>query len=121
MQADVYAKAMLELAKSGKSDDDIVKGLLKSLKARGSLALLPKVANAYTRLLNKDSSARPVLTVARESDVKEALSLSGTDAGIDIKIDDSIIGGYRLEEGGKLLDNSFKAKLLQAYRSATKA
>ena len=57
------------------------------------------------------------------------LALGATDGlarGVEVNdtivaVDERLIGGYKLEQGGKLLDNSFKAKLLQIYRNATKA
>jgi F0F1-type ATP synthase delta subunit len=121
MKPEIYAKAMFDLAQSGKSADSVVSGVVKSLKARGAMALLPKILSAYTRAISKASTKGATLTVAREADSAEALKLSGTSSDAKVVVDESLIGGYRLEEAGKLLDNSFKAKLLQAYRNATKA
>jgi F0F1-type ATP synthase delta subunit len=121
MRADVYAKAIFDLIKSGKDADSIKDGLLKSLKSRGALSLLPKVLNAYTKLQYKASAQGATLYVARDADVDSAIKELGLQERPNIKVDDRLIGGYRLESNGKLLDNSFKAKLLQAYRNATMA
>ena len=121
MKPEVYAKAIFDLVQGGKSVDSVVSGLLKSLRARGALALLPKVLSAYRRLESKASTYNATLTVAREADSAEAIKLAGVGPDTNVIVDESLIGGYRLEEAGKLLDNSFKAKLLQAYRNATKA
>ncbi len=121
-KADSYARAILELNKKGDKADSIIEGLLKSLRERGSLLLLPQILSAYKRLTYRGDSNKAVMTVARESDKEECLKSLNIDANnLDFKIDERLIGGYRLEQDGKLLDNSFKAKLLQVYRNATKA
>ncbi len=121
-KADSYARAILELNKKGDKPDSIIEGLLKSLQKRGSLILLPQILNAYKRLIYREDYKKAIMTVARESDKEEFLkSLNIDTKDLNIKTDERLIGGYRLEQKGKLLDNSFKAKLLQAYRNATKA
>ena len=122
MKADTYAKAIFDLTGNGKSTDSIVLGLIRSLKFRGALALLPKILSVYEKLSYKDNSKKNTITVAREADIIEALKLSGVEVNDTIvAVDERLIGGYKLEQGGKLLDNSFKAKLLQIYRNSTKA
>ncbi len=121
MNPNAYAKAMLSLSKEGHNTDGIVKGLINSLKARGALALLPNVLRAYTNLIARKSSDKPVVAVARSADAKEAIEQSGVPSDTEVVVDERLIGGYRLEQGGKLIDNTFKAKLLQIYRNATKA
>jgi len=121
MKPDAYAKAMFSLSKEGHNKGSIVEGLMSSLKTRGALALLPKVLIAYTNLLAQKSSDKPVISVARSSDTKEAIELSGAPKDAEVVVDERLIGGYRLERGGKLVDDTFKAKLLQIYRNATKA
>ncbi len=122
MNPEAYAKAMMSLSsKEGQDADSIVKGLVSSLKARGALALLPKVLSAYTNLVAQRSSEESTVAVARSTDAKGAIELSGAPKDAKVIVDERLIGGYRLEKGGKLIDNTFKAKLLQIYRNATKA
>ncbi len=121
MKPEVYAKAMFALSSAGKNASDVVSGAVKSLKARGALGLLPKVLSAYERLVERAGTQGAVLTVARETDKSGALDASNAESDIEVKVDESIIGGYRLESKGKLVDNSFKLQLLQVYRNATKA
>ena len=121
MKPDAYAKAMMSLSKEGQDADSIVKGLVSSLKARGALALLPKILSTYTNLVAQKGSEEPIVAVARSADAKEAIEQSGAPKDAKVVVDERLIGGYRLEQGGKLMDNTFKAKLLQIYRNATKA
>lgn len=122
MKADTYAKAIFDLTGNEKNTDSIVLGLIRSLKFRGALALLPKILSAYEKLSYRDNTKKNTITVAREADIIEAIKLSGVEVDdIIVAVDERLIGGYKLEQGGKLLDNSFKAKLLQIYRNSTKA
>ncbi len=117
MKPEVYAKAMFALKESGKNVDDVVNGTVASLKSRGALKLLPKILSAYKSLTRKMSSKGAVLTIARPGDESSALKESSAPEGVNIKIDSNLIGGYRLESDGKLVDNSFKSVLLQIYRN----
>jgi len=118
MKPDVYAKAMFALTNAGKTADEIFSGVISSLKKRGALGLLPKILSAYERLVMKASHAGAVLTVARITDREAALKASGAQIDTEVKIDERIIGGYRLEKSGVLIDNSFKEQLLSVYRKA---
>jgi F0F1-type ATP synthase delta subunit len=121
MTPDTYSKAMFELSKAGKSADGIVSGLVKTLKRRGALALLPKVLSSYKRLVERASTQGAQLTVARSADIDGARRASAASDDVRVMVDERIIGGYRYEEGGRLMDHSFKSALLQVYRNATKA
>ena len=121
MKPEVYAKAMHTLSAQGVSAAEIVAGATASLKARGMLRLLPQVLSSFKRLAVRASSKGAVLTVAREADVAAFKGVAAIDAETAVKVDESIIGGYRLESKGKLIDNSFKTHLLEAYRNATRA
>ncbi len=121
MKPEVYAKAMYSLSHSGKSANEIVAGTIRSLKNRGAIGLLPKVLSSYKRLVAADRGLASVLTVARDADADKAMQDSGAQGGTRVDVDNTIVGGYRLESNSKLVDNSFKTKLLQAYRNATKA
>ncbi len=121
MKPNVYAKAMHLLHLEGKSDSEVVSGTITTLKKRGAVRLLPKVLKAYKHLADRAQSTSSVLTIARASDKAAALVESNAKEGTVVKIDSGIIGGYRLESGSSLVDNSFKTRLLQVYRNATSA
>ncbi len=121
MNPDVYAKAIFELEVSGSDAGKIVGGTVGALKRRGAISLLPKILKAYKRLIERARSTGSVLTIARASDKAGALMESRASEGTAIKVDSDIIGGYRLESGSSLVDNSFKRHLLQIYRNVTSA
>ncbi len=122
MSPDVYAQAIYALQSQGKNVDEIVNGMKYSLKKRGALGLVPKILSAYQRLVAKKQSNGAKLTVARGADIDDALKALGiSKEDVSINTDERLIGGYRYEADGILQDASFKAKLLQIYRNATKA
>lgn len=112
---------MYALSLEGKDATQIVSGTVDSLKKRGALGLLPKVLSAYRTLAEAALSQGALLTVAREADKQAALQDSGADKDTKVLVDERLIGGYRLEREGTLVDASFKAHLLRAYRNATRA
>jgi len=121
MKPEIYAQAMMIHSRAGKAADEIVSGAIKSLKGRGLVALLPKILSSYERLVQKAGAKSELLTIARQADEDGARQKSNASADAQVRIDENLIGGYRYESAGSLVDNSFKAKLLEVYRSATKA
>jgi len=98
---------------------------LDVLKKRGVLGLLPKILTILEHAINRDKSQKATLVLARDSDKDKILEAVGDDFGkistlkedLNIKIDESIIGGYRLETSGDLIDESYKSRLLSIYRA----
>jgi len=125
MDAENYAKALISAAKTEKDTDALIASFFKVLKARGALKLLPKILTFLEHAQTKNASAKPTLTIAREKDKDSALmqienaikGIVSSKDEIEIKIDDSIIGGYRFQTSKDLLDESYKTKLLSIYRS----
>lgn len=102
--------------------------LVESLKARGREALLPRIASAFERLAEREMRKREiVVSVAHEKDgsaakrdVKKILEeINASAKDIKVAVDESLIGGWRLEGAGVLIDNSFKKSLLEMYTHAT--
>ena len=122
MKADIYARALHILGQRGLNPDQLIANLKGVLQRKGLDKLLPRIYRAYRHLLEVQKKHKPQLIVARESDINNAVKeLSITDLDrVNIKIDKRYIGGYKYIENGNLIDNSFKNKLLQAYRNAIK-
>lgn len=123
-----YAQALWQLVENGMSPKQAITALVESLKARGREALLPRIARAFERLAEREMRKNAVtVSVAHEKDsvhakrdAKRVLEEIGADAkDIDVKIDESLIGGWRLEGAGMLVDQSFKKSLLEMYNAAT--
>jgi len=124
-----YAQVLLSLVSNGSTPHAAVGAIKAKLQADGRSALLPRVARAFARLSEREAGRNTVvLTVAREKDerhaksaAKEILAQLGADAdGLKTQVDDSIIGGWRLEGRGMLVDNSYKSTLLNIYNQVTK-
>jgi len=123
-----YAQALWQLIEGGMSPQKALHAMVESLKARGREALLPRIARAFEKLAQREVQKNTVVvSVAREKDespakraAKKLLEEIGADTkNIEVKIDESLIGGWRLEGGGMLVDRSFKKSLLGMYNHAT--
>jgi F0F1-type ATP synthase delta subunit len=124
-----YAQALMRAVENGMTPHAAVKAVKEMLERDGRTALLPRVARAFARLAERQSKKDDiVLTVAREKDERQAKSaakeilaeLNADMDGLKTQVDDSIIGGWRLEGRGMLVDNSYKSKLLDIYHMVTK-
>ena len=76
-----------------------------------------KVAKAFSRLAEANRANRSRIFVAKEKDAKSALKASGVPEA-DVCVDESLIGGWRLEGGNEVIDRSFKKYLLDIYNGA---
>lgn len=112
-----YQNAFMSLVQSGEEVGKSIKHLKAVMEKRGHTGLLLGVLRNSVRELSRTNVARtPRLTVAREKDVKK---YSQGHKEVEIVIDDTIVGGYRFEKEYTIIDNSYKTKLLNWYRTAT--
>ena len=130
-----YAQALwkmveggLPAGRQGMTPAKAVRALHEILKTHGREALLPRIASAFVRIAERETKRTGVvLTVAREKDerrahkeVKELLSAMGVEVkDLKTQVDDTIIGGWRLEGKEQLVDASYKNQLLELYNRAT--
>lgn len=125
-----YAQALWQLVAGGMDAKDAVHAIHKRLEKEGRAILMPRVAHAFSRIAERESRKRDyTLTVARESDLTHArkeVKAYTSEMGIDIEdlktqVDDSLIGGWRLEGNERLVDASYKRRLLDLYNGVTRA
>lgn len=123
-----YAQALWEMIKQGKKPAEAVHAMREVLGSRGRAALLPKIARAFARLAAKEEGRNTMtLSIAREKDAKQALKEVEkilaehkiTDVDLCEEVDETLIGGWRLEGKGVLVDASWKKSLLSIYNAAT--
>ncbi len=123
-----YAQALLRMIESGTKPHEVVALMKKNLETRGRLALLPRIARTFARLAAREQAkSTMVLTVAHPKDRKSAIKEAETalthaaigDTDLCERVDDTLIGGWRLEGRGLLLDRSWKKSLLSMYNRAT--
>ncbi len=114
----LYAQALWKSIEGGRDHKEAVASLAKLLKKQGRIELMPKVARAFVRLAEAKQAIRTRIYVANMHDAKHALKLSGAEEA-DVCVDESIIGGWRLEGKDEVIDRSFKKYLLDIYSTAT--
>lgn len=123
-----YAQALWKMVEGGMNPAKAVRALQETLKTHGREALLPRIASAFARIAERETKRSDVvLTVAREKDerrahkeAKELLSHMGVEVkDLKTQIDDTLIGGWRLEGRETLTDVSYKKALLDLYTRVT--
>lgn len=109
------ARVLLELLQKGMTPSETVKSLASILEKSGRTGLFPKVARAFDRLVQaQNHREQSVLFVAKGSDAKKAEKDSGAEDHV-VKIDPTLIGGWKLQKGDMLTDVSWKKHLLSMY------
>lgn len=123
-----YAAALIELGRDGLAADAAVRGLMRTLRARGHERLLPTVLRALESGLRQEARAnRTQLTVAREHDVKAfavdikraAETIAPSTEQLETVVDERIVGGFILSTRGQQHDASYRRALVALYRAAT--
>lgn len=123
-----YAQALWKVIQAGTPAHKAVHALTETLKSHGRIALSPRIAKAFARIAQRESERSTiVLTVAREKDERHAHTEAKkalAEMGIEVKdlkteVDDTVIGGWRLEGRGILVDASHKKQLLDIFSSVT--
>lgn len=122
-----YAAALWKLVEGGMEHRKAVTALRETLKNQGRERLLPRIARAFQRIAVRDAKKNDlVLTVAAEKEgataAREAAAIlkeMGIEADLKTHVDDSLIGGWRLEGRGVLVDQSYKKQLLDIYNAVT--
>lgn len=123
-----YAQALWKMLGKGTEPDAAVRALRETLARRGRTALLPGIARALRRIAARESRRNAVtITVARAADASgakaaAARALAEIGAGphdVEVRLDDTLIGGWRIEGRGRLVDASFKTLLSAMYNRAT--
>ena len=123
-----YAQALWRIVEKGKTPKDAVANLRKVLERHGRMRLLSKIGRAFARIAARESDKRAVvLSVAHAKDeagakraAKEALRAMDSSAlEAEVRLDSTLIGGWRLEGRERLVDASFKKYLLSLYNRAT--
>lgn len=126
----IYAQALWELVSKGMGAKEAVQAIHERLSKEGRAILMPRVGRAFARIAERESRKRDyTLTVAREHDLahaKKEVKAYTSEMGIEVEdlktqVDDSLIGGWRLEGNERLVDASYKKRLLDLYNGVTRA
>ena len=123
-----YAQALWKMVEGGMTPAKAEHALRDTLKAHGREQLMPRIARAFARIAQREAKRTDVvLTVAREKDerrahkeIKDALSRMGVETkALKTQVDDTLIGGWRLEGKETLVDASYKNQLIELYNRVT--
>ncbi len=123
-----YAQALWTMVEGGMTPAKAVRALQETLKTHGREALLPRIASAFSRIAQRETKRSDVvLTLAREKDerrahkeIKDMLTRMNVNSkDLKTQIDDTLIGGWRLEGKETLVDASYKNQLLELYNRVT--
>ena len=123
-----YAQALWKVIERGMEPGRAIAELKKSLEHSNRSSLLPKIARPFARLAARQERKNTMtLSVARKKDAVHALRAAQTilsEQGIQETdlcetIDETLIGGWRLEGRGLLFDTTWKKSLLTIYNRAT--
>ena len=116
----LYAQALWKAIENGRSPKEAIESLAKILKRQGRIDLMSKIAKAFARLAEANRSRGARIYVAQRHDAVHAMKAAGVEKA-DICVDESLIGGWRLEGAGQLVDRSFKKYLLDIYNESLTA
>lgn len=118
-----YAQVIWHLLEKGKSLPEAVNAIHPVLARKGHIARMPRIIAALKRIAHAHTRKRTsVLYVAHEHDavaVKHEIASLVEDTLLIVKVDPTLIGGWRLESKGLLYDHSYKQTLLDMYHTIT--
>ena len=124
----VYAQALFKMVEGGMEPKKAVTAVRERLIAEGREGLMSRIARAFSHIAQREmQKSGLVLTLAREKDshaahkeAKKFLDEMGASAkDLTTRIDETQIGGWRLEGREHLIDASYKKYLLSLYARAT--
>lgn len=118
-----YAQALYEAIAKGTEPKKAIGHLVESLKRTNRQELLPRIAKAFARVAQRESAKRrTALYVAKSHDAEKAIGTAGKFAQVgkhDVHVDETLIGGWRLEYQDMLVDASYKRQLLEIFNRVT--
>ena len=116
-----YAQALARSLKNGTDETKLIDGFLKHLKEEGRSKLLPGILRELKSIEARANKLAPSIEV--ESEGEKAAARSGAkEAGIDtddIRVNPSLIRGWRARSGSMVVDRSAKQALVDLYQKIT--
>lgn len=129
-RARVYAKALMSLSDSGAAQKEtFTKSFADLLKRKGDAGLMTSISREFSKLQEKKQRAKTVkvitakeLTDGEVDDIlKKCLPNHGEFDTIVKKVDETLIGGFRIETTTNIIDISYKKSLQSMYRKMLQA
>jgi F-type H+-transporting ATPase subunit delta len=115
-------RAAIEAATAG--EPKAIRSLLGLLLERERIALFPQIALAYADLVERRAgivkgritTAKDLSATEREELVRRLERSSGKQIRATFAVDESLIGGAKVQIGDRLIDSSLKAQLAELER-----
>lgn len=115
-------RAAIDAATAG--EPKAIRSLLDLLLERERIALFPQIAVAYNDLVERRAgivrgritTAKELSTSEREDLVRRLERSSGKKIRATFAVDESLIGGAKVQIGDRLIDSSLKAQLAELER-----
>lgn len=128
MKSVVYARALHSVLQDNQSDlDKVLSNFFRVVKLRGDEKLRTRILKTYLSLLEEEVDEKKVfLVVSNIKDEKEVLQAYDdyVKKGVipeesikEIKVDETIIGGFQIKNKKILIDGSYKKNLIELYKS----
>jgi F0F1-type ATP synthase delta subunit len=117
----VYAQALVELEATGAKAPELTKHLIAHLTKAGRLKLLPKILTELRKIEARHAKEWSALEVASEKEKAHAqkeLENMGVHA-TEVRINPSLIKGWRILQKDTLIDTSAKKSLVNLYTNIT--
>lgn len=122
-----YVSALIASILAGQPVETALANLRTLLVKRGHARLWSQILKATERELTvKLARVTPRVTLAKEGSVDAAtitgaLAVLGTaDAQYDVSIDETLVGGFTVRVGDRVIDKSYKRMLINLYEKITK-
>ena len=120
-----YIQAVLGLLREGKDVSDVFSGLTRALNAKGHTRLHASILRGVAKELESSRGQDgAVITVNSEEeiasvmrDIEAALATLEAPQKHEVVVDDTIIGGIIATYNNKIIDQSYKTKLVSLYRN----
>ncbi len=125
MRANDYIEAVFKLLSEGQAIDLVIPKLQSALRRKGSEKLYPLILKGLLKRFEKEANSNTtIITVARQKDVaqlatdiKSALDTLNANGSFQTSVDETIIGGFKITQGGTVVDRTYKKQLVALYRS----
>ena len=119
----VYAQVLTRLHSQGKKESELYTHLLRHLKEKGRLKLLPKIKRELERMNALTQKEYGKLEVANTKETAGALKELKS-LGVEVhgsQVNHALIRGWRTVQGGALVDRSAKQELIHLYQNIVRS
>ena len=128
MLAKQYAFALYALSRKSSTERDLLQSLKRVLELKGHTKLYNSIIRELGRIFERRETYGATLTVANLDKTsslsheieREAEKLNVNANALHVRVDERIIGGFRIEFAGKSVDATHRTALSTLYKSVTK-